>query len=169
MNAQHDSRTVYHLPFEKGRTYRVSQSYNGRLSHHGLDRYAVDFAMPEGTTVCAVRDGVVVDLKESSNTGGPDKKHKDQSNYVSILHADGAFGEYHHLKIDGVLVEIGEWVAAGQPIALSGNTGYSTFPHLHFGVYSALDAEHMRSHSVTFTTAQGAVTKPRTGRSYTAK
>ena len=70
----------------------------------------------------------MVDLNESSNTGGPDKKHKDESNYVSIAHADGTIGEYHHLKADGVLVEIGDRVTAGQAIALSGDTGYSTLP-----------------------------------------
>ncbi len=168
LDVQHDDRTLYCLPFEKGRPYRVSQGYNGRLSHHGVNQYAVDFAMPEGTTVCAARKGVVVDLKESSVTGGPHKKYADEANYVSIAHADGTIGEYHHLKTDGVLVEIGDRVAAGQAIALSGNTGYSTFPHLHFGVYSAVDAEHMRSHPITFLTTQGRISEPRTGRAYAA-
>ena len=147
-------RPCYSLPFEKGRSCRVGQGYNGRLSHRGVNQYAVDFAMPEGTIVCAARAGVVVDLKESSDTGGPDKEHADESNYVSIAHADGAIGEYHHLQLDGVLVEIGDRVAVGQAIARSGNTGYSTFPHLHFGVYSAVRRERMQSHPITFLTAQ---------------
>ncbi len=169
MDARHDDATRYRLPFEKGRTFRVSQGHNGRLSHRGVNQYAVDFAMPEGTTVCAAREGVVVDLKESSDTGGRDEKYKDESNYVSIAHADGMIGEYHHLQFEGVLVEIGERVAAGQPIALSGNTGYSTLPHLHFGVYSAASAEQMQSHPITFLTAQGPVSQPRAGRAYTAE
>jgi murein DD-endopeptidase MepM/ murein hydrolase activator NlpD len=169
IHARHGDKTLYGLPFEKGRTFRVSQGYNGRLSHRGANQYAVDFAMPEGTTVCAAREGVVVDLKESSNTGGPDKKQKDESNYISIAHADGTIGEYHHLKFEGVLVEVGDRVVAGQPIALSGNTGYSTFPHLHFGVYSAADSERMQSHPITFSTAQGMVSEPRAGRVYTAR
>ena len=169
IDAQHDDTTLYRLPFEKGRSYRVSQGYNGRLSHHGVNQYAVDFAMPEGTTVCAARAGIVVDFKESSETGGPQKSHESEANYVSIAHADGTIGEYHHLKVDGVLVEIGDRVVAGQAIALSGNTGYSTFPHLHFGVYSAADAEHMRSHPITFLTDRGTVGEPRPGRAYTAR
>jgi murein DD-endopeptidase MepM/ murein hydrolase activator NlpD len=169
MGAKHDGKTLYLLPFEKGQSQRVIQSYNGRLTHHSYDRYAIDFAMPEGTTVCAAREGVVVDLKESSTTGGPEKKFENQSNFVSIAHADGTIGEYHHLKRDGVLVEIGQRVTAGQPIALSGNTGYSTSPHLHFGVYSAANAESLQSHRITFTTGQGTIAEPREGKVYTAK
>ena len=161
MHVRHDDETRYRLPFQKGETYRVSQGYEGRWSHRGQDRYAVDFAMPEGTTVCAAREGVVVDLKESSKTGGPDKKYKDEDNYVSIAHADGTIAEYHHLKHDGVLVEIGDAVTVGQAIALSGNTGYSTLPHLHFGVYSAIDGSHRQSHRVTFVAREGIITEPR--------
>lgn len=169
VNAKHDWKTLYLLPFEKGQSFCVIQSYNGRLTHRDSNRYAVDFAMPEGTTVCAVREGIVVDLKESSTVGGPEKKFQNQSNFVSVAHADGTIGEYHHLKHDGVLVEIGQQVTAGQPIALSGSTGYSTSPHLHFGVYSAASAERLQSHPMTFTTGQGIVTKPLEGRTYTAK
>jgi len=169
LNARHDDDTGYLLPFEKGRSFRVTQSYGGRLTHRDHDKYAVDFGMPEGTQVCAARDGVVVDLMESSEVGGPDKKYKDQANFISIAHDDGTIGEYLHLKRDGVLVEIGHEVKAGQPIALSGNTGYSTVPHLHFGVYSPLDIHRLHSHAITFTTAQGDITKPVEGERYTAK
>ncbi len=125
--------------------------------------------MPEGTTVCAAREGIVVDLKESSKTGGPDKKYKDEDNYVSIAHADGTISEYHHLKYEGVLVEIGARVTVGQSIGLSGSTGYSTFPHLHFGIYSAVDGSHRQSHRITFMTREGTIPEPRAGRTYTAE
>jgi murein DD-endopeptidase MepM/ murein hydrolase activator NlpD len=169
MNVRHADETRYRLPFQKGETHWVSQGYEGRWSHRGQDRYAVDFALPEGTTVCAAREGIVVDLKESSQTGGSDKKYKDDDNYVSIAHADGTIGEYHHLKYEGVLVEIGNQVTAGQAIALSGNTGYSTHPHLHFGVYSAVDGSHRQSHRVTFVAREGTIPEPRAGRTYTAE
>ncbi len=47
---------------------------------------------------------------------------------------DGSIAYYWHLQKDGVLVNIGDTVQTGQWIGLSGNTGYSAFPHLHFEV-----------------------------------
>lgn len=167
--AQHDEDAIYHLPYRKGTSCKVTQGHNGKLSHHGPDRYAVDFAMKEGTLVCAARAGIVVDLRESSDVGGPRKSYRDHSNFVSIAHADGTIGEYYHLKQDGVLVKIGQAVAAGEVIARSGDTGYSTHPHLHFGVYSALNATEIQSHPVTFVSRQGLVSTPVVGRYYMAK
>jgi murein DD-endopeptidase MepM/ murein hydrolase activator NlpD len=169
MDARHNDETRYRLPFKKDEAHQVCQGYNGRLSHRGEDRYAVDFAMAEGTTVCAAREGVVIDLKESSKTGGPNRKYRSLSNYVSITHPDGTVAEYDHLKYDGVLVKIGDRVTAGQSIGLSGNTGYSTLPHLHFGVYSAIDGSRRRSHRLTFVTREGTIAEPVTGRTYTAE
>jgi murein DD-endopeptidase MepM/ murein hydrolase activator NlpD len=169
MHAKHDDSVVYALPFKPGTSRRVIQGYEGRLSHRDIDRYAVDFAMPEGTLVCAARDGVVVDLKESMDAAGTDEKESPPPNFVSILHSDGTIGEYLHLQRGGVLVHIGQRVTAGTPIARSGNTGYSSRPHLHFGVYSAVDATHVESHKVTFTTRQGTITEPLPGRLYTAR
>jgi murein DD-endopeptidase MepM/ murein hydrolase activator NlpD len=168
-DVRHSDATRYRLPFRKGESHEVCQGYNGRWTHYGQDRYAVDFAMPEGTTVCAAREGIVVDLQESSKTGGPDRKYQDQDNYVSITHADGTIGEYHHLKYDGVLVGIGDRVTAGQAIALSGNTGYSTRPHLHFGVYSVLRGSRRQSHRLTFVTREGIAAEPIVGKTYTAE
>jgi murein DD-endopeptidase MepM/ murein hydrolase activator NlpD len=53
---------------------------------------------------------------------------------VRLLHDDGAMSVYAHLKTDGVHVRVGQRVRAGQPIGLSGNTGFTTGPHLHFAV-----------------------------------
>jgi murein DD-endopeptidase MepM/ murein hydrolase activator NlpD len=90
--------------------------------------------MPEGTTLVAARDGVVVEAKEDFAEGGTDPYYKDKGNYVLILHNDGSWAGYFHLKKDGVLVEVGQKVNRGERIALSGNTGWSSAPHLHFEV-----------------------------------
>ena len=56
-----------------------------------------------------------------------------------VLHDDGTLGEYMHLSPSGVEVEPGQRVERGQELALSGNTGFSSTPHLHFQVMTATD------------------------------
>jgi murein DD-endopeptidase MepM/ murein hydrolase activator NlpD len=57
-----------------------------------------------------------------------------RANFVRVLHDDGSMGMYAHLEYYGVGVKVGQRVAAGDLLGLSGNTGYSTGPHLHFAV-----------------------------------
>jgi murein DD-endopeptidase MepM/ murein hydrolase activator NlpD len=167
IHAQHDEYVLYRLPFQKKKSFRVLQSYHGRFSHQGSHEYTVDFAMPEGMSVCAAREGVVVDTQGRFEEGGAEDSLKHKSNYVTIAHGDGTLGEYHHLKYQGVLVEVGQAVSAGDVIGLSGNTGYSSVPHLHFGVYSPKDGRTMQSYPVAFRTAQGVIREPVRRRHYT--
>ena len=125
----------YRLPFEYGRI-RVDQGFGGRYSHDDAqNRYAVDFAVPEGTPVLAAREGVVLQVESDfSGTGLDRERYGGRANYVRILHTDGSMALYAHLKPEGVLVRVSQRVRQGQQIALSGNTGFSTAPHLHFVV-----------------------------------
>jgi len=125
----------YRLPFEHPRV-RVDQGFGGSFSHaDAQNRYAVDFAMPEGTPVLAAREGVVMQVESDHAGTGLDRgRYGGRANYVRILHADGSMALYAHLKADGVLVRVGQRVRQGQRIALSGNTGFSSAPHLHFAV-----------------------------------
>lgn len=85
----------------------------------------IDIGVPTGTDVYAIKDGEVV----QAGPGG------DAGNYIMIKHADGLWSNYQHNS--QLLVSKGESVRQGQLIAKSGNTGFSTGPHIHFGVTSS--------------------------------
>lgn len=137
----HDDNYVYLLPFEKGKKCMIGQGYNGKYSHAGLN--AIDFDMKVGTRVCASRPGTVIAVKEDSDKGCKTNKCKAHANYVLIYHEDGTFASYVHLKKDGAKVDVGEHVKAGQVIGLSGNTGWSSGPHLHFEVYIPREGDNV--------------------------
>jgi murein DD-endopeptidase MepM/ murein hydrolase activator NlpD len=168
-DAVHDDGQLYRLPYAAGESYRVLQGYGSRFSHTGLEEFAVDFRMPEGTPVHAARAGVVARIEESHSRGCWEDGCGDYANYIVILHDDLTTGEYYHLEQDGVLVAPGEAVSAGQPIGFSGNTGHTTTPHLHFAVYRAVEWGRTQSIPVRFATAQGIVDHPRRGARYRAR
>lgn len=164
--AQHDDSYVYRLPFQNGRQYRVGQSYNGSFSHQGAQRYSVDFMMDEGTPVVAAREGIVAKAVERFREGGADESFKKKANYVLVEHDDGTLAEYAHLKQNGVLTEVGVRVAKGQVIGLSGNTGYSTGPHLHFMVFKIRSDGSAQSLPVRVRTTRGIVSDFNRGEEY---
>ena len=121
------------IPF-KGR-FRVTQAGGGKFSHKGpKNRYAVDISMPVGTPVYAARDGTVVDMKMHFTKAGLDPAAHGKANYIRLRHADGTMTVYVHLQHESQVVKLGQKVRAGDLIARSGNTGYTTGPHLHFAV-----------------------------------
>lgn len=162
----HDDDYLYQLPYAEGVDYPVIQTYGSRFTHKGSEFYTIDFAMPEGTAVHAAREGVVVRTMSWSSLGCFHTGCGRFANHVVIEHSDGTTGEYFHLKEGGVLVEEGQLVRRGEPIALSGNTGYSSSPHLHFGVYATDLTDRPRSIEVRFVTSVGPVTRLRVGRRY---
>ena len=120
----------YPLPW-RGGPFRLSQGANGQYSHYGpKNKYAMDIAMPVGTPIIAARAGVVVKTENSQSGRGNDAS----GNFVRVLHDDGTMGVYLHLKQGSVSVREGQRVTVGSPLALSGNTGNSSGPHLHFVV-----------------------------------
>ena len=167
-DAVHDDAYLYALPYASGKSYRVLQGYGSRFSHTGLEAYAVDFDMPEGTPVHAARGGTVASVEESHSIGCWEDGCGRYANYVVILHDDGTTGEYYHLQQGGALVEAGDVVTRGQQIGLSGNTGHTTMPHLHFAVYRAAEWGNTQSIPVRFRSADGLVRQPRRGARYEA-
>lgn len=131
-NAKHSGE--YLPPTPKGQTMTIANAFFGSGAHESLVPHAIDVAMPEGTPVLAARSGVVVRTKSDSNEGGPDPKYGNAGNYVMIRHDDGTYGNYGHFRQFGVRVVPGQLVLAGTQIGESGNTGWSTGPHLHFDV-----------------------------------
>jgi murein DD-endopeptidase MepM/ murein hydrolase activator NlpD len=103
-------------------------------AHVGSLSNSIDFAVPTGTRIYAAADGIVVRIKDDSNMRGTSLKYWALGNYIDIKHANGEFTWYEHLKFKGVLVKAGERVKKGQVIGYSGNTGFTTGPHLHFQV-----------------------------------
>jgi len=121
----------YVLPYPAGTAFELLQGYGGPWGHQGAAEYAYDFRMAIGSEVVAVRAGIVVKVEASfaNSTRKPGEE-----NHVFVDHGDGTFARYYHLDQNGVLVAAGAAVAAGQPIAKSGDSGASAGPHLHFDV-----------------------------------
>lgn len=133
---RYDTLYKYQIPITRGKNYKILQGYNGSYSHNKpSSRYAIDIAMPIGDTIVAARDGIVLKVVEKYKEGGRDKRYYDYANSLLVYHKDGTFAQYVHLDYMGVLVEKGDRIREGQAVALSGNTGWSTRPHLHFSVY----------------------------------
>jgi hypothetical protein len=124
------SESEYVLPFPQGTSYRVMTSYCSRGGHPKSIAY--DFDMPVGSEVVAARAGTVVMVWEDT----PDEPDEIRPNGLFIEHDDGTIGSYAHITRDGVLVEEGDRVEAGQVIAIGGTSGTSD-PHLHFMVYQS--------------------------------
>lgn len=134
---QPDENYLYALPFPKGKKYRVTQSFGGKFSHHSeKSKYAIDFNLKVGDTVCAARGGIVIRTKDHfKEHGGKDFIKK--ANLIIIQHSDGTLASYVHLDCKGVFVAPGTKVTKGQPIGISGFTGFARGPHLHFVVRKA--------------------------------
>lgn len=124
---------LHHLPFPAGTTYKVWQGNDQGPSHDDAwNRYAFDFSpMPESRPVRATADGTVVHAKE--DTEGPTGDWDDNKE-IALLHADGTVGTHLHLEKDGVIVEVGGVVHAGEVIGRAGNPGNSGTRHVHFGL-----------------------------------
>ena len=126
----------YSLPIDENSRWELGQEFNGEYSHSDeQNRYAVDFIVPIGTPVLAARAGVVMETIANYDSGGQNAKiYADRANFIRILHDDGSMALYAHLKESGILVNTGQRVGLGEPIGYSGNTGFSSGPHLHFAL-----------------------------------
>lgn len=127
---KYDINYPYELPYKQGEAYIIGQGYNGKISHQ--NEFALDFTMPIGTEILASRDGIVVDVQDKNTETCTNKACAEFNNFVVIYHEDGTFAEYTHIDTNSALVKKGHVVKTGDKIALSGNIGWSSGPHLHF-------------------------------------
>jgi murein DD-endopeptidase MepM/ murein hydrolase activator NlpD len=131
-----DANARYTLPFPAERKFRINQAFGGAFSHNEpQNQYAIDIGLPEGTPVLAARDGIVMTVANDYYGNGLDMaKYGDRANNVRIVHSDGTMAVYAHLQLESARVQAGDHVRAGQLLAMSGDTGYTNGPHLHFVV-----------------------------------
>lgn len=156
------SEILYQLPFE-GEWTVVNGGITRNASHSWMimsQRYAYDFLILDmhgksfnnnkklldnyycyGLKILAPADGVVVEISTTNidckimGYGRTDQTAKDiRGNYILIKHANDEYSLLAHLKFQSINVQIGQCVKAGEFIALCGNSGNTTEPHLHFQV-----------------------------------
>ncbi|MFN8673172.1 MAG: M23 family metallopeptidase [Candidatus Sericytochromatia bacterium] len=164
--AVHNDSYIYTLPYQKGLKSKVLQGFNEKFTHTGEQKYSIDFAMPEGTPVLAARDGIVADIRVDNDKGGKNKSFTKFVNFIIVEHNDKTLGGYYHLKKDGCKVTIGQKVKAGEEIGYSGNTGFSTQPHLHFWVFKALSGDKRESFPIKFYVEKEKIDIPQKGQIY---
>jgi murein DD-endopeptidase MepM/ murein hydrolase activator NlpD len=166
---EHAPDRAYRAPFAVARDFTISQAFPNAVTHISADsRHAVDIVMPVGTGVYAARGGIVFEVAGTNYRGGVDpERDAAAANLVRILHDDGTYAEYAHLNWNSIRVKPGDVVSRGQYIADSGNTGFSSGPHLHFAVIRNLGMR-VESVPVVFEGTNGSDVVPETGTQLTA-
>lgn len=163
-----EESSPYVLPYEAGSAYRVSQGNCTNFSHvtGQPDQYAYDFVMPIGTVLIASRGGTVTRITDTfkDNTGVPGEE-----NVVGITHDDDSQALYFHLAENGAMVTMGQVVRQGDVIALSGNSGNSTEPHLHFIVVGPPGTPGVGTLPITFSNTDPHPDGLVAGRTYPAR
>lgn len=147
LNNAYGSKEQYFERLKEEERYKIGPFYCARSNstHTGVFKHAIDFLVPVGTPVLAVKDGKVISIEENNEKFGNDKTLK--SNHITIGHFDGnltynTYSEYMHLEPNSPSrngIKVGSFVKAGQVIANVGNVGYMIYDekkgplsHLHF-------------------------------------
>jgi len=146
---QISSLRIMRLPFDTA-TVRVLSS--GPAGHFaaGDGEFAWDFGLPIGAAVLCAKGGVVLRFADHFPEGRAEKSFRGKDNFIVIKHDDGTLGTYCHLLKSGIKVKQGERVQAGCVLGLSGNSGYSSGPHLHFHVATEADSHMFIQNPVSF-------------------
>jgi hypothetical protein len=127
--------TIYRLPFDDDDKWQFLGLGNwDDPASGGHQHYAFDFRHPVGGVVRAARDGVVAFVENHDGNIPAGDNVPGYGTAILIRHIDSTVADYEHLKFNSPKVVKGQYVLQGEIIALSGNTGNSHDPHLHFGL-----------------------------------
>lgn len=129
----------YQLPFSKDIKFKIAKP-EGEYAHEKYPeiRYAVDFIVPVGTPVLAIRAGKVIDLKDDSDKWGTDLSFVDKVNFITIDHQDGTYAEYLHLGKDKIKLKKGDKVKTEDMLGYTGLSGCMDEPHLHLNAFKII-------------------------------
>lgn len=119
---------IWEWPVPSSHTLTSDFGLRGEEFHAGID-----IGAPIGTSIAAVDNGIVLYAGKANGFG----------NWVVIQHSNGLMSVYGHMYGDGIYVSVGQEVRRGQIIAVVGNDGQSTGPHLHFAVAAGLTGNQM--------------------------
>lgn len=131
------TKNIYSLPLSP---YDLQAALSDSRAHKIGSRleHAVDFPLSVGTPIMAALDGEIVEVYTDSQEGGTTDEFRQNyfkyTNRIIIKHTNGEYSKYSHLDYKSEKVQAGQLVKQGEVIALSGNTGITTAPHLHFHV-----------------------------------
>lgn len=130
------AEATYRVPWADNLTFTISQAPGDAVTTHiaARTREAVDFGMPEGTSVHAARSGLVIETEARFGATKDEDAVTHEGNFVRVRHEDGTIATYGHLKHRGVAVAPGEKVQAGALLGYSGATGDTNGAQLHFAV-----------------------------------
>ncbi|GEM_PF-4502971 len=119
-------------------------------THTKSNFYAYDFSVTEGTEVYPMEAGVVTKVVDLYETAHQDEKRMNENNMVEILHLDGTISRYSHLKKNSLNVKECEVIEINRLIGLSGNTGFSSGPHLHVDMFKPISGAEYKTLPLVF-------------------
>jgi len=129
------TKNIYSLPLEKRTTFLA---ISDPRAHYSYWKHAIDFSIDFNEKIIAPLDGIVWNVKDDSDEGGDDEKYTKwkYQNLITLKHKNKEYSQFGHLAHKSALVNIGDKVKKGQPIAKGiGMIGCTTAPHLHIMVF----------------------------------
>ena len=154
--ADHRPQAPYEIPLPNNKGYQTLTPNTpfSRESLLGFD-HAVTFAVTSGTPVYAIREGVVVGVRDDQGSGGQRTDVIGKENYILIQHFDGTIASYKHLGKNSATVQVGDTVTPSQRIANSGSSGFTDQPILTVSVTAPAPPHGIQSFPIEFATNNG--------------